>query len=136
MFTRIRKIQVRREARPSNPSRPWRTPSQASWTTSSATASVDTYMRATRRIEGSRLSTSSMNAASSPARSRETRARSRYEPSEGARRSSTDASLPGPMDAGGDDGDGADQGTSGDADRAPGLVVAVHGADLHRAARA
>src|SRR6266550_2618805 len=51
VLTRIRKIQVRNEDRPSNPSRPLRTPSHASWTTSSATVSLETYIRATRRID-------------------------------------------------------------------------------------
>ena len=70
MFVRIRKIHVRNDDRPSNRSIPFSTPSQASCTTSSATACDDTYMRATRSIEGCRASTSSMNASSSPARRR------------------------------------------------------------------
>jgi len=50
MFATIRYIHVRSEDRPSKRSRPFTMPSQASWTTSSATAREDTYMRAIRSI--------------------------------------------------------------------------------------
>jgi hypothetical protein len=69
MFVRMRKIHVRNDERPWKLSSPFRTPSHVSWTTSSATAAVETYIRATRSIEGCKRSTSIMNAASSPARS-------------------------------------------------------------------
>ena len=52
VFTRIRKIHVRSDERPSKPSSPFSTPTQASWTTSSATARVETYIRAMRSIAG------------------------------------------------------------------------------------
>ncbi len=68
VFTRIRKIQVRSDDRPWNPSRPFRTPSQASCTTSSAMARVGTYILASRSIAGPYRSTSIMNATSFPAR--------------------------------------------------------------------
>jgi len=42
MFVRILKIQVFSEERPSKRSRPWRTPSQVSCTTSSATVRLPT----------------------------------------------------------------------------------------------
>ena len=42
MLTTMRRIQVRSDERPSKRSMPLRTPSQASWTTSSATARVFT----------------------------------------------------------------------------------------------
>ena len=76
VLTRIRKIHVRSDERPSNPFKPRSTPSQASCTTSSATASVDTYIRATRRIDAPSSPTSIMKAVSSPARSSSTSARS------------------------------------------------------------
>ena len=52
VLTRIRKIHVRSDDLPSNPSSPFSTPTQASCTTSSATARVDTYISATRSIAG------------------------------------------------------------------------------------
>src|SRR5438445_466726 len=51
---------------------PFRTATQVSWTTSSASAAVGTNMRATRRSDGFRLRINSMKASSSPARSRST----------------------------------------------------------------
>ena len=48
----IRRIQVFSEDRPSKRLRPCRTPSQASCTTSSATARVRTWLRAIRSISG------------------------------------------------------------------------------------
>nr|WP_245972051.1 hypothetical protein [Solirubrobacter pauli] len=63
-------IQVFRLERPSKRSRPCRTPSHASCTTSSATAWLGTWLRAIRNISGPYRSTSSANAVSSPARSR------------------------------------------------------------------
>jgi hypothetical protein len=50
VFTRIRMIQVFSAERPSKYSRPSITPTQASCTTSSATARVFTYVRATAII--------------------------------------------------------------------------------------
>jgi len=67
------------EERPSKRSMPLTTPSQASATTSSATARDDTYIRAIRSIAAVCCSTSIMNASSSPARSRSTIARSSLE---------------------------------------------------------
>jgi hypothetical protein len=52
VLTTIRITHVLREERPSNRSRPFRTPTQASCTTSSATAREDTYMRASLSIVG------------------------------------------------------------------------------------
>ncbi len=52
VLVRIRKIQVRSDERPSKRSIPAITPSQASCTTSSATAREDTYIIATRSIDG------------------------------------------------------------------------------------
>jgi hypothetical protein len=52
MFVRIRNIQVLSDERPSNRSIPFSTPIQVSCTTSSATAALGTYMRATRRSAG------------------------------------------------------------------------------------
>ena len=49
-LTTIRYIQVRSVERPSKRSRPFTMPSQASWTTSSATAREGTYICATRSI--------------------------------------------------------------------------------------
>jgi hypothetical protein len=46
----MRKIHVFNEERSSNESIPWMTPSQVSWTTSSAASLVATYPRATRII--------------------------------------------------------------------------------------
>ena len=66
MFVTIRKIQVFRDARPSNRPIPEMTPSHASWTTSSATARDDTYIRATRSIDGLSSVTRSEKARSSP----------------------------------------------------------------------
>ena len=57
MLLTIRRIHVRSDERPSNRSMPCSTPSQASCTTSSATACEETYMRATRSIMGCRRST-------------------------------------------------------------------------------
>ena len=51
LFMTIRKIHVLSDDRPSNRSRPRITPSQASWTTSSAASFVATYAMATRTIE-------------------------------------------------------------------------------------
>ena len=50
-LARMRKIQVRSDERPSNRGRLLRTPIHVSWTTSSATARVRTYMSATRISE-------------------------------------------------------------------------------------
>src|SRR5207237_1133391 len=47
VLVRIRKIQVFSDDRPSNRLIPFRTPSQVSWTTSSATARLETYIIAT-----------------------------------------------------------------------------------------
>jgi hypothetical protein len=49
-FTRIRKTQDLKELRPSKRCSPFRTPSQASCTTSSALARLFTYIVATRSI--------------------------------------------------------------------------------------
>ncbi len=76
MLVRIRKIHVRSDDRPSKLSRPRSTPSQVSWTTSSATARLETNMRATRSMAGWSWSTNIMKAVSSPARSRSASARS------------------------------------------------------------
>src|SRR5262249_47634191 len=64
----IRKSHVFSDDRPSNRSIPLRTPSQASWTTSSATDRLDTNICATRSIPAPYSRISSANAASSPAR--------------------------------------------------------------------
>ena len=65
---------VRSDERPSKRSRPCSAASQVSCTTSSATAALGTYMRATRIIDGDQRTTRSMNASSSPARRRSTSA--------------------------------------------------------------
>ena len=75
-FTTMRMIQVLSEDRPSNPSRPLRTPSQASCTTSSAVAWVFTYILATVIIVLWCCSTSTSKARSSPARKRASRSTS------------------------------------------------------------
>ena len=69
MFVRMRKIQVLRLERPSKAPIPLRTASQVSCTTSSATARLATYMRATRSIDGPYSLTSRLNVSSSPSRS-------------------------------------------------------------------
>ena len=66
--------QVRSDERPSKRSMPCSAASQVSCTTSSATAALGTYMRATRSIEGDQRTTRSMNACSSPALRRSTSA--------------------------------------------------------------
>ena len=58
MLVRIRNVQVRSDERPSKPSIPRSTASQASCTTSSALASVETWLRATRVMSGVQASTS------------------------------------------------------------------------------
>jgi hypothetical protein len=63
------KIQRRSDERPSKLSSPLSTPSQASCTTSSATARLETNVEATRSIEGCSRWTMARNAFSSPARS-------------------------------------------------------------------
>ncbi len=65
---------VRSDERSSKRSRPCSAASQVSCTTSSATAALGTYMRATRIIDGDQRTTRSMNASSSPARRRSTSA--------------------------------------------------------------
>ena len=69
LLVRIRNSHVFRDERPSKRSRPVRTASHVSATTSSAIARDGTYICATRRSEGPYLSTSAAKAGSSPARS-------------------------------------------------------------------
>jgi hypothetical protein len=52
VFATMRKSHVLSDERPSNLSMPLSTPSHASWTTSSATARLETYICATRSIAG------------------------------------------------------------------------------------
>src|SRR2546421_2207245 len=68
MLVRIRKIHVLSVERPSNEPMPFSTPTHASWTTSSATARLPTYRRATLSIDAPCSRTSLVNVASSPAR--------------------------------------------------------------------
>ena len=68
-LTRIRNSQVRKEERPSNPPMPRSTPTQVSWTTSSATATFGTNEHASRSIAAWCRCTRVTNARSSPARS-------------------------------------------------------------------
>ncbi len=72
MFRRIPKIQVRRAERPSKRSMPLRTPTQVSWTTSSATAREGTCAIARRSNAGDSSSTSDAYASRSPRRSAST----------------------------------------------------------------
>jgi hypothetical protein len=69
-FTRIANIQVLTDERPSNPPMPRSTPSQVSWTTSSATAMLGTYPAARESIAAWWRRTRVTKACSSPARRR------------------------------------------------------------------
>src|SRR5512133_4178991 len=73
-LTRMLNTHVRSDERSSKRSSPRSAASQVSCTTSSATAALGTYMRATRIIVGDQRTTRSMNASSSPARRRSTSA--------------------------------------------------------------
>ena len=75
-LTRIRKIQVLSELRASKEGNPSSTASQVSWATSSATSALFTKVRAIRTKGPCQRSTIEEKAASSPARSRFTRAAS------------------------------------------------------------
>ena len=69
-LTRIASSQVRSDERPSKRSMPRSTPSQVSWTTSSATARLETNVEARRSMASWWPATRATNAASSPARRR------------------------------------------------------------------
>ena len=78
----IRRTQVRSDERPSNRSSCRSTPTQASWTTSSATARLPTCTMASRSMGPCSRRTSSAKAASSPRRSRASSSRSSTEATE------------------------------------------------------